>query len=142
VKRVNKELRARQFARAFQFTADKLSLTESEAMEIADLFEPWAAGKAYAIGKKIKYGVNADGETQLYEVLQAHTSAVEWKPDTVPALYKAVGFSDSGVPVWTQPIGAGDAYRSGDIVEHNGKRWTSTVNNNVWSPGVYGWAEV
>ena len=23
----------------------------------------------------------------------------------------------------------------------NGKTWTSTVDNNVWKPGVYGWSE-
>lgn len=25
---------------------------------------------------------------------------------------------------------------------HNGVTWTSTVDNNVWEPGVYGWTEV
>lgn len=29
----------------------------------------------------------------------------------------------------------------GDKVTHNGKTWTSIVDNNVWEPGVYGWAE-
>ena len=24
----------------------------------------------------------------------------------------------------------------------NGKRWRSTVANNVWEPGAYGWEEV
>lgn len=37
---------------------------------------------------------------------------------------------------------AHDAYAQGDKVSHNGKHWTSKVDNNVWEPGVYGWTEV
>ena len=47
-----------------------------------------------------------------------------------------------GVPVypeWVQPSGAQDAYQIGDRVTHNGHVWKSTVANNVWEPGVYGW---
>ena len=38
-----------------------------------------------------------------------------------------------------QPIGAVDAYAAGAKVAHNGQRWISTVDANVWEPGVYGW---
>ena len=134
-----KEFVAQQMNRAFQLMADGLNLTESQAMEIADLYEGWAAGKAYTTGKILKYGMNADGETQLYTVLQDHTSQENWTPDTANSLYKTVGFTDSGVPVWTQPLGASDAYNAGDKVSHNGQEWTSTVDGNVWEPGVYGW---
>ena len=134
-----KEFVAQQMNRAFQLMADGLNLTESQAMEIADLYEGWAAGKVYPTGKILKYGMNADGETQLYTVLQDHTSQEDWKPDTAPTLYKKVGFTDSGIPVWTQPLGASDAYNAGDKVSHNGKKWTSTIDGNVWEPGVYGW---
>ena len=134
-----KEFVAQQMNRAFQLMADGLNLTESQAMEIADLYEGWAAGKAYTTGKILKYGMNADGETQLYTVLQDHTSQENWKPDTAPSLYKKVGFTGSGVPIWTQPLGASVAYNSGDKVSHNGQEWTSTIDGNVWEPGVYGW---
>ncbi len=135
----DKILIAQQMNRAFQLMADNMNLPEDQAMEIADLYEPWAAGKAYKTGKIVKYGVNADGETQLYTVLQDHTSQEDWKPDTAPSLYKKVGFTDSGIPIWTQPLGASDAYNSGDKVSHNGQEWVSTVDANVWEPGVYGW---
>ena len=42
-------------------------------------------------------------------------------------------------PAWVQPLGAHDAYPIDSRVSHKGKRWTSTVDNNVWEPGVYGW---
>jgi hypothetical protein len=29
-----------------------------------------------------------------------------------------------------------------DAAEANDKMWISTVDNNVWAPGVYGWEEV
>ena len=40
---------------------------------------------------------------------------------------------------WSQPVTAGDAYLAGDVVEHDGAVWVSTLNGNVWEPGVSGW---
>lgn len=42
---------------------------------------------------------------------------------------------------WEQPGGAHDAYLRGDIVEHENKFWASTIDYNVWEPGVSGWRE-
>ncbi|UNI72454.1 MAG: ChiA1 [Chaetfec virus UA24_244] len=135
----NRKLIAQQMNRAFQMMAEGLNLPEERAMEIADLYEPWATGKAYKAGKIVKYGVNADGETQLYSVLQSHTSQEDWTPNTAASLYKPMGFEPDGTPMWTQPLGATDAYMKGDRVTHNGKEWISTIDSNVWEPGVYGW---
>lgn len=27
------------------------------------------------------------------------------------------------------------------LISHNGKKWTSDSDGNVWEPGVYGWTE-
>lgn len=35
-----------------------------------------------------------------------------------------------------------DAYQIGAEVTHAWKTWTSTVANNVWEPGVYGWKDI
>lgn len=137
----NKEYVAKQMNRFFQIMAQLMELDDETAMEIADLYEPWETDKAYAVGKILKYGVNSDGETQLYSVLQEHTSQSNWTPDVSTSLYKAIGFTPSGVPIWTQPLGASDAYMMGDVVTHNDKTWVSDVDNNVWEPGVYGWTE-
>lgn len=40
---------------------------------------------------------------------------------------------------WQQPVTAADAYLAGDVVEHDGAVWVSTLNGNVWEPGVSGW---
>lgn len=135
---MNQLLIAKQINRALQMVAQLLQLPETNAMEIADLYEAYAVGKAYSAGHVFKYGVNADGETQLYSVLQDHTSSEEWKPNETPSLYKAIGFTDAGVPIWTQPLGSTDAYMKGDKVEHNGAIWTSGVDYNVWEPGTPG----
>lgn len=138
----DKIMKAKQLRRAIQLWAATLT-DESTMMEIADIYPAWVAeNKSYNTGDIFSYGLNADGETQLYSVLQPHTSQPEWTPDTAVSLYKKVGFNDSGVPVWTQPLGATDAYQVDDRVEHNGEIWESDVANNVWEPGVYGWHEV
>lgn len=134
--------RARQLWRAIQLWAATLT-DESTMMEIADVYPAWVPSThQYKTGDIFSYGVNVDGETQLYTVLQAHTSQPDWTPDSAVSLYKKVGFTDTGVPIWTQPLGAVDAYQLGDRVEHNGKLWESDIANNVWEPGVYGWHEV
>ena len=42
---------------------------------------------------------------------------------------------------WVQPQGSHDAYRVGSYVTYNGKDWLTTIDYNVWEPGVYGWME-
>ncbi len=40
---------------------------------------------------------------------------------------------------WRQPLNSSDAYPLGARVLYNGKVWESTINANVWAPGVVGW---
>lgn len=130
---------AAQFRRAIQLWAQTLT-DESTMMEIAGVYPKWSGkSKSYKTGNILAYGVNADGETQLYQVLQDHTSKGTWPPDAAVSLYKKIGFNADGVSIWTQPLGATDAYNAGDVVEHKGQQWTSDVDGNVWEPGVYGW---
>lgn len=138
----SKEFIAKQINRFFQIMSQQMNLDDSVAMEVADLYPEWETGKAYEVGKIVKYGVNSDGDTQLYKVIQAHTSQADWTPDVAVSLFNKIGFDGSGIPIWTQPLGASDAYQTGDVVTYDGKSWRSTVDNNVWQPGVYGWEEV
>ena len=41
-------------------------------------------------------------------------------------------------PEWVQPTGAHDAYSKGSQVTHNGERYVSKIDANVWEPGVFG----
>ena len=138
---MDKVYKAKQLRRALQMFLESLT-DESKMMEVADIYPKYKINIAYKIGDVFSYGVNADGETQLYQVLQAHTSAEQWKPNEATSLYKAIGIESDGTRVWTQPVGATDAYALNDVVTHKGKRWKSIVNANVWEPGVYGWEEI
>ena len=41
-------------------------------------------------------------------------------------------------PEWVQPTGAHDAYAKGSQVTHNGERYVSKIDANVWEPGMFG----
>lgn len=110
------------------------TMTDEEGLQFVDLFVNWATGTAYVLGDRVKFN------DTLYKCVQAHTSQDDWTPDITPALWVVVTIEEW--PEWVQPIGAQDAYMTGDKVTHNEKHWVSTADNNVWEPGVYGWDEV
>lgn len=133
-------LKAIEFRRAVQLYAESIQ-DEYTILQIPSIFPNYKIGTAYKIGDKFKYGTNSVGDPQLYQVLQPHTSAAEWTPDTAVSLYKKIGISDEGIPIWVQPLGATDAYNIGDVVLYNDKKHESLINANVWSPDAYpaGW---
>jgi len=132
---------ALQLRRAIELLVQAAPLPEDDTLALADLYEPWTAGADYPVGKILKHGEDGNGDTILYSVVQAHKSAANWLPDKTPALYKRIGFTETGVPLWVQPLGAHDAYAKGDMVSYNGVTWVSDINANVWAPGVYGWSK-
>ena len=112
------------------------SLSDEDALTAIELFPEWKTDTAYTATERVHY----DGK--LYRCEQAHTSQEGWEPPNVPALFTEVSIED--IPVWRQPTGAQDAYMTGDKVWYPAKDTTvyvSTVDNNVWEPTVYGWAE-
>lgn len=109
---------------------------DSVVLETPQLLPEWKAGIAYKTGKKIQYG------GIVWKVLQDHTSQEGWEPGAAPSLFAEVLIPDPDViPEWKQPDST-NPYMSGDKVTHNGSTWVSTVDNNVWEPGVYGWDPV
>ena len=137
----NKVQAALELRKALQIFLSKLDVdTDAEnMMAVASVFPKYEVGKAYKIKEVFSYGTNAVGDAQLYQVLQDHTSSAEWTPNTAVSLYKKIGVTEDGYPEWVQPLGASDAYNTGDIVSHNGVLYESTTDANVWEPGVYGW---
>ena len=136
---MNKYQAAEQLRKAIQMFA--VTLDDAKAMEIATVFPAYEVGRAYNIGDMITYGENAVGDPQLYRVVQAHTSAAEWKPSAVPSLYTPIGLDAGGYPIWAQPTGAHDAYNKGDVVAYKGGLYESTIDGNVYAPDAYpaGW---
>lgn len=121
---------------AFVVMAESGNVDEVTATEHLDMFASWAVGVNYGIGALRQYN------GKLYKCAQAHTSQKDWTPDVSPALWAVAGDPREEYPAWSQPIGAHDAYLSGDKVTHTNAKWISDVDGNVWEPGVYGWTAV
>ena len=121
---------------AFVTLAESGSIDDVTAVEHTSLFSPWAASVTYKVGDIREH------EGNLYRCVQAHTSQADWTPDLSASLWSKIGDPTEEYPEWVQPIGAHDAYGEGDKVSYKEKHYISTVANNVWEPGVYGWEEV
>lgn len=128
----------KQKARELRRTIEKaaISLDDTDAVDAPELYPAWDGnGVRYTAGERIRSG------EKLYRVVQTHTSQPDWMPDVTPALFTEVA-KPGEIPVWHQPTGAQDAYMQGDKVYFPKKGdsvYVSTVDNNVWQPGVYGW---
>lgn len=112
------------------------SFPEETAMEIPNAFPAWAEDTKYKQGVYLTYGTNETGDAQLYRVLKNHWSNADKIPGTEAAaeLYKAVGVSASGYPVWVEPNSKKDGYDKGNIVDRNGTLYQSNKNNNTDDP--------
>lgn len=117
-------------------SSETSELSDEDALDIAALYPTWSSkiGEDVSVGERLWY----DGK--LYRVIQAHTATELWTPDHNPALYTEISIEE--FPAWRQPLGSEDAYHLGDKVSHNDKHWVSTIDNNIWEPGVYGWDEI
>ena len=112
-----------------------ISLTDEDALLAPELYPHWEPGMDVVVDERMYY------EEKLYKVVQAHTTQEGWEPDKTPALFTEVA-KPGEIPVWKQPSGAQDAYMTGDKVHYPTETdpvYISTVDNNVWAPGVYGW---
>lgn len=126
--------KARELRRKIEKAA--ISLDDTDAVDAPELYPSWDGnGVRYTAGERIRSG------EKLYRVVQTHTSQPDWTPDVTPALFAEVA-KPGEIPVWRQPTGAQDAYMTGDKVyfpNEGDPVYVSTVDNNVWQPGVYGW---
>ena len=111
----------------------RASATDELALEAVPIYPTWQVSKSYATGERIRYN------DVLYKVLQAHMSQEDWTPDVAVSLFAKVLIPDSNtIPAWEQPNST-NPYKKGDKVTHGDSTWVSTIDNNVWEPGVYGW---
>ena len=112
------------------------SATDEQALKASALYPKWKVGTAYQKDERVLYN------DILYNALTDHTSQADWTPDAAPSLFAKVLIPDNNViPEWEQPEST-NSYGKGDKVTHNGKTWQSTIDSNVWEPGVYGWKEI
>ena len=114
---------------------------------------PWIAPTgAHDMYKAGEYMIWTDGKTYKAKMDTAYSPAdypQAWEDQSGGETGGETGGGGGGesgggttAAPWTQPLGATDAYNKDDVVSHNGKLWKSTVDANVWEPGVHGWTEV
>ena len=114
----------------------RASATDEQATNAPAVYPEWKTDIEYLINDRVLYN-----ET-LYKVIIAHTSQETWTPDVSASLFAKVLISDEDViPEWEQPDST-NPYMVGDKVRHDGKTWVSTIDNNVWTPGAYGWEAI
>lgn len=114
----------------------RAAATDEQALAAMAVYPSWKENYSYQVGERVLYN------GLLYKVIMTHTSQSDWMPDVSPSLFAKVLIPDENViPAWEQPDST-NPYMVGDKVSYNGKSWVSTVDNNVWEPGVYGWDEI
>lgn len=113
-----------------------VTANDEAALTGKDLYPLWNETAIYKKDQRVRF------DNVLYKCLQSHTAQATWTPTDAPSLWAKVLIPDPEViPEWEQPEST-NPYMKGDKVKHKGKTWSSTVDNNVWEPGVYGWTEV
>lgn len=118
------------------FTKLREIATDEMALKVPNLYPTWKPEINYKTGERVLYN------EVLYKVLQDHTSQETWNPIDASSLFTKVLIPNPDViPSWEQPSST-NPYMKGDKVTYDGKTWESTVDNNVWQPGVYGWAAI
>lgn len=119
-----------------QFIKLREMATDEMSLQVPNLYPAWKEDAEYSAGERVLH------DDILYKVLQAHTSQAGWTPDVAVSLFAKVLIPDeNSIPNWEQPEST-NPYMTGDKVMYDSKVWMSTVDNNVWTPGVYGWEEV
>ena len=121
---------------AFVTLAETGVIDEATAGEHREIFARWAYPVQYKAGNIRQH------EGKLYRCLTGHTSQEDWTPEAAPSLWVQIADPAEEWPTWSQPIGAADAYSRGSKVSHQGEHWKSEADNNVWEPGIYGWAQI
>jgi hypothetical protein len=111
----------------------------TELCEHAELFDRWVKGINYIAGQ-----IRVDEiDGVLYRCLTSHNAEhATIPPSQSPTLWGRIADPADEWPEWFPYTGVNDAWMTGDKCTHNGKKWISVVDYNVWEPGVYGWTEV
>jgi len=111
----------------------------------------WSADAMPLTGTVVP-GLYRDDLNFLWWVIQPYNTATYPDPTIIPALIRMAKVPGESLP-WVQPLDQFDAYKllnaftgQPDQCTHNGFTWKVTqadgAGNNVWEPGVFGWAKV
>ena len=112
---------------------DTMSMDSTDINAFISIYDQWRIGKYYEANAVVVKDSN------LFRIIQAHTSQSDWLPGQTPALYQP--YRVPGTVTEFKPPTAENPYNIGDKVRFEGKTYESLIDGNVWSPAQYpaGW---
>ena len=122
-------------AQAIRNSMDNVTenLTDADAVAVADLFLPLAAGVDYAVGDRRRFS------DALYKYAQAHTSQTGWEPPNVPALWVVIDAGHAGTIDNPIPAARGMEYEYGKyyLDPEDGKKYLCKRGEETGSIVLY-----
>lgn len=123
------------------FVAGWKRIGEPDASGVFPWSQPLGATDAYRKGDKVTHKDSlwiSDVDWNVWE-----PGVYGWTKDGGDTSAPETGGDDEEWPAFVQPSGAQDAYAKGAKVTYGGKRYTSLIDGNVWSPSdnPSGWQE-
>lgn len=107
------------------------ALSDDEALKVPALYPEWSGNSVvYPVGTRVLYNGT------LYKALDTRTSTPTTSPIDSPQDWVKVLPSSSGetAPEWEN----GHSYNQGDRVTRRGNIYESTMDSNIYEPGVFG----
>ena len=134
----NGDYSLRDILRKINLSYIKSELTDEEKVELEEM----ARNNAKAINDYAPIEERLEEAFRRIEKLESKVKALEGTETDEPVEGEEEVVEE--YPEYVQPLGSHDAYKIGDKVTFNGKRYVSLIDNNVWTPTAYpqGWEEV
>ena len=73
-----------------KITGAAANLTDNEALDSIELFEPWSGYRTYVVGDRVRDGEN------LYRCYNAISANTTWRPSVTPAHWEKVTVGEDG----------------------------------------------
>ena len=90
------------------------TLSDDKAVHYTEMYPHWKSGIAVKVGERYQH------EGKLYKVGQEHTTAAEWIPGNVPALFTVIDVMHAGTLTDPIPASANMEYVKGKYYTQDG----------------------
>ena len=133
----NGDYELRDILRKINLSYIKSELTDEDKTELEDL----ARANANPQNSYAPVEIRLEEAFRRIEALESKVKELEGTETDEPVEGEEIV---EEYPEYKQPLGSHDAYKIGDKVTFNGKKFISLIDGNNWSPSVYpqGWEEV
>ena len=106
------------------------TLSDDKAVQYTEMYPHWREGIAVKVGERYQY------EGKLYKVVQEHTTAAEWIPGNVPALFTVIDVIHAGTLTDPIPASANMEYIKGKYYTQDGTIYLMNREGMNYGEGV------